>query len=156
MKVRTKISGDKIYISIFLAVTFFLSIYANVSVASDKPVTTLHDKLVWVEIAPFVQMADVTGNMGTGAHGTFGKFTPNSSTPLHKHTGAYHGVVVTGTMTNPFGDEKNPPKLIPGSYWYVPAGAEHVTACLSDTPCIFYFYADDKFDFIPIEKEVKE
>ena len=101
MKVRTKTSGDKIYISIFLAVTFFLSIYANVSVASDKTVTTPHDQLVWVEIAPFVQMADVTGNMGTGAHGTFGKFTPNSSTPLHKHTGAYHGVVVTGTMYKP-------------------------------------------------------
>jgi len=152
MKVRTKISGDKIYISIFLAATFFLSIYANVSVASDKPVTTQHDQLVWVEIAPFVQMADVTGNMGTGAHGTFGKFTPNSASPLHIHTGAYHGVVISGVMENPFSNEKNPPKLTPGSYWYVPAGAKHVTSCLSATPCLFYFYADEKFDFIPITK----
>jgi len=97
-------------------------------------------------------VATVTGDMNEGAHGTIGKFTPNSSSPLHTHSGAYHGVVISGTMTNPFGDEKNPPKLTPGSYWYVPAGAEHVTSCLSDTPCLFYFYADEKFDFIPITK----
>jgi len=153
MKAKRKTIGDKVYISIFLAVTFFLSIYTNVSAASDKPVTTQHDKLVWVEIAPFLQVATVTGDMSKGAHGTIGKFTPNSDSPLHTHTGAYHGVVISGVMTNPFGDEKNPPKLTPGSYWYVPAGAEHVTSCLSDTPCIFYFYADEKFDFIPITEE---
>lgn len=123
MKAGKKTIGNKVYISFLLAATFVLFVYANVSVASDKPVATPHDQLVWVEIAPFVQMADVTGNMGTGAHGTIGKFTPNSDSPPHTHTGAYHGVVISGVMTNPFGDEKNPPKLTPGSYWYVPAGA---------------------------------
>jgi hypothetical protein len=81
MKAGKKTIGNKVYISFLLAATFVLSIYANVSVASDKPVATPHDQLVWVEIAPFVEMADVTGNMGTGAHGTIGKFTPNSDPP---------------------------------------------------------------------------
>ena len=153
MNVVRTTAGTKVYIAAILAALFVLSFYANVTLAEDKPVATSHDQLVWVEIAPFVQMADVTGNMGTGAHGTIGKFTPNSDSPPHTHTGAYHGVVISGVMTNPFGDEKNPPKLTPGSYWYVPAGVEHVTSCLSDEPCIFYFYSDEKFDFIPIVKE---
>ncbi len=152
MKAGKKIIGNKFYVSFLLAATFVLFAYTNVSVASDQPVVKQYDQLEWVEIAPFVQMSDVTGNMGTGGHGTIGKFTPNSASPLHTHTGAYHGVVISGVMTNPFGDEKDPPKLTPGSYWYVPGGAEHVTACVSDEPCVFYFYADDKFDFIPVEK----
>jgi quercetin dioxygenase-like cupin family protein len=41
--------------------------------------------------------------------------------------------------------------MVPGSYWYVPAQAVHATACVSDTPCQFYFHADDAFDFTPVE-----
>jgi len=150
--VRTKL-GSKVYLAAILAALFVLSFYANVSIAEDKPAVVTFDQIEWVEIAPFVSMSSVNGDMMNGAHGTVGKFTPNSASPLHTHTGAYHGVVVSGVMTNPFGDEKDPPKLTPGSYWYVPAGAEHVTACVSDTPCVFYFYSDGKFDFIPVAEQ---
>jgi quercetin dioxygenase-like cupin family protein len=70
---------------------------------------------------------------------------------MHTHSGAYHGVVIKGVMTNPFEGEINPPKLPPGSYWYVPADAVHATACVSNTPCEFYFHADSAFDFTPVK-----
>ncbi len=54
-------------------------------------------------------------------------------------------------MTNPFEGDKSPPEMVAGSYWYVPAGVEHATACISDDPCAFFFYADGAFDFIPVE-----
>lgn len=54
-------------------------------------------------------------------------------------------------MTNPFEGEESPPRMGPGSYWYVPAGAVHATACVSDTPCQFYFHAESGFDFTPVE-----
>ncbi len=50
-------------------------------------------------------------------------------------------------MTNPFEGEDNPPQMGPGSYWYVPAGAVHATACVSNTPCRFFFTAEEAFDF---------
>jgi quercetin dioxygenase-like cupin family protein len=150
--VRTTL-GSKLYIAAILAALFVVAFYASVSAAEDKPAVVTFEQLEWVEIAPFISMSSVNGDMGTGAHGTVGKFKPNSATPPHTHTGAYHAVVVSGAMTNPFGDEKDPPKLTPGSYWYVPAGAEHVTACVSDTPCVFYFYSDGKFDFIPVAEK---
>jgi len=108
-------------------------------------------KRAFTEIAPFVKMAASHGDRASGAHGTFGIFRAGASSPPHTHTGAYHGVVISGTMTNPFGSEAKPPELGPGSYWYVPAGAEHVTSCISKEPCEFYFHAKDGFDFAPLE-----
>ncbi len=104
------------------------------------------------EIAPFVQMGGARGDRSHSAHGTFGLFKAGAASPPHTHSGAYHAVVLSGTMTNPFGDEKNPPEMTRGSYWYVPGGVEHVTACISAEPCLFYFHAEEAFDFTPTEQ----
>ncbi len=98
-----------------------------------------------------IEMAPAWGDRGQGAHGTFGRFKPHFQTPFHTHSGAYHAVVLSGTMTNPFADEEDPPTMHVGSYWYVPSGAVHATACVSDVPCSFYFHAENAFDFTPIE-----
>jgi len=119
------------------------------NVAQEQAIAaqTLHFKA----INPKISMATAYGDRSVGEHGTFGKFAANFITPDHTHTGAYHGVVLKGVMTNPFKGEKNPPKLTAGSYWYVPAGMDHATACVSDTPCEFYFHADGPFDFLPTQ-----
>lgn len=108
-------------------------------------------QLKFENINPMIKMATAWGDKGAEAHGTFGRFPAKFTTPDHTHTGAYHGVVIKGVMTNPFGDQKNPPKMGPGSYWYVPAGSPHATACVSTTPCEFYFHAAGPFDFMPVE-----
>jgi len=120
-----------------------------------KPVELSNSEITYKNVNEAIQMADVWGDRATGAHGTFGKFPANFDTPVHTHTFAYHGVVISGVMTNPFGDsietmEKNPPKLSAGSYWYVPAGAVHSTSCVSNTPCQFFFTSEGGFDFLPI------
>ncbi len=101
------------------------------------------------QIAPFVQMGAAWGNRQQGKHGTFGVFPGGASSPLHTHSGAYHGVVISGVMINPFEQEQSPIHMGPGGYWYVPANVEHVTACVSEEPCVFYFHADGAFDFTP-------
>ena len=118
-----------------------------------KSVALPSGAVVYKNLNKAIKMADVWGNRATGPHGTFGKFVANFETPLHTHTFAYHGVVVAGVMTNPFGKmkQKNPPKMTAGSYWYVPAGMPHSTACVSKTPCQFYFVSDGAFDFIPVK-----
>ena len=118
---------------------------------ADKDVATAAEEIVYNKINPAISMGGAYGDMTKGGHGTFGKFPANFITPVHTHSGAYHGVVISGLMTNPFKDEKSPAKMKPGSYWYVPAKSEHATACISATPCQFYFHADSKFDFHPVE-----
>jgi hypothetical protein len=102
-------------------------------------------------ITPFLSFSDAYGDRTTGAHGTFGIITANTASPSHILSAAYHGVVIKGVMTDGFNGETNPPKLAPGSYWYVPANAVHITACVSDEPCLFYTHSDAKFDFAPAE-----
>lgn len=103
------------------------------------------------QVADFVRMAPAWGDRSAGAHGTFGTMPCGASSPLHTHSGAYHAIVLGGTMTNPFGAEGDPPEMTEGSYWFVEAGAPHVTACVSQQPCLFYFHAEGAFDFAPAE-----
>lgn len=118
---------------------------------ADAPVVLPMEEQVFEPLNPMIEMAGAWGDRATGQHGTFGTFQPDFMSPFHAHTGAYHGVVIEGVMTNPFEGEANPPEMVPGSYWYVPAGVSHATACVSETPCRFYFHADESFDFIIAE-----
>lgn len=117
---------------------------------ANKETVLPQDQVDFQNINPAIRMGAAWGDRGTGQHGTFGKFPANFTTPFHTHSGAYHGVVVAGTMTNPFEGETNPPKMAAGSYWYVPANAVHATACVSTEPCQFYFHAKSAFDFKPV------
>ena len=105
------------------------------------------DKTFTPQFGP-VEFADAFGNRETGPHGTYGKFPAEFETPAHIHSHGYRAVVLKGEMTNPFVDEANPPVMTSGSFWAVEAGDEHVTACVSDTPCEFLMWGDRNFDFI--------
>ena len=123
-----------------------------------KPVFTPADQVPWHDVNPAIRFGDAFGDRATGPQGTFGTFPPNFITPVHVHTNAYHGIVLFGTMTNPMGlkGDPNAAKMGPGSYWYVPAGMPHATACISNTPCMFYMHANKAFDFTVVEKEKKD
>ena len=107
-------------------------------------------------------MVDSWGDRSTAAHGTLGVFPPGFSAPLHTHSNDYHGVVLRGEMTNPFGtdlerfldgdpaNDHGDVRLGPGSYWYVPAGSQHTTTCVGPEVCWFYFHSEALFDFAPL------
>jgi len=108
------------------------------------------DQVVFTEAAPFVEFGPAWGDMSMGAHGTFGLFPGEASSPSHIHSDEYYGIVISGTLTNPFAGEASPPQLEAGSAWSVPGDSDHVTACVSTEPCLFYFHARDAFDFTPV------
>lgn len=121
--------------------------FADAHFDATIEVTLPQEARAFKNINPAIKMAPAYGNRGIGAHGSFGQFPASFETPVHTHTGAYHGIVIKGMMTNPFTGENDPAKMAAGSYWFVPANAAHSTACVSDTPCEFYFHADSGFDF---------
>ena len=139
---------------LFATVTMSLGVAAAMPASAfdpDKPAVRPSDTIAFENINPAIEMGAAWGDRGQGAHGTFGKFPAEFRTPFHTHSGAYHGIVLAGLMTNPFQDEKDPPRMGSGSYWYVPAGAVHATACVSKEPCRFYFHAESAFDFVAVE-----
>lgn len=120
--------------------------------AQEIPVDEIAARLDEPEavVSPFAHMVTLWGDRAIGAHGTMGEFIPDGTSPSHSHSYSYHGVVLSGTMVNPFLgqpiDEARP--LEAGDYWFVPAGVDHVTACISAEPCSFYFHSEGLFDFI--------
>jgi len=101
-------------------------------------------------VSPFARMYTVWGDRSNGAHGTMGEFIPGGASPEHTHGHSYHGIVLSGTMVNPFLGQaiEDARPLQAGDYWFVPAGIDHVTACISAEPCTFYFHSEGLFDFI--------
>ncbi len=90
------------------------------------------------------------GSMGSAEHGTFGLFDASALAPVHVHSADYYGVVVSGTMTNPFNLESDPAELTRGGYWSVPAQSVHTTTCAEQESCLFYFHSRAGFDFDPV------
>jgi quercetin dioxygenase-like cupin family protein len=123
----------------------------SATAGTTEAVFTTADKVKYDVIIPNVaDFGTVYGNRETGAHGTFVKIKKGQGTPVHTHSKAYHGVVIEGVVENPVpGNQASPVKLVPGSYYFVPAGAEHITRCAQSSPtdCKTYFYQDSAFDF---------
>ncbi len=127
-------------------------VFAEMAPIADE--VLLEEEKLFVPAFPgtdAVQFADAYGDRASGEHGTFGRFPANFETPLHIHSHSYRAVVLKGEMTNPFEGEKNPPVLKPGSFWSVASETPHTTACVSETPCEFFMYGSDAFDFVPSE-----
>lgn len=116
----------------------------------ENTVLKAEDRSFFVAADP-IQFAVAAGDLQVGPQGTFGKFPANFQTPTHVHSHAYQAIVISGEMTNPFEGEENPPSMTAGSFWSVAAGAKHATACVSDTPCEFFMYASEGFDFEVVE-----
>ncbi|HUP20953.1 MAG TPA: cupin domain-containing protein [Gemmatimonadota bacterium] len=124
---------------------------AGLSAQSADPVMLDMDQVEWVEIVPGVDFGDVYGVFTEGAHGKLVRFEPGLESPPHTHSQPYHGMVLQGTVMNPYRDEADPPRMEVGDYFYVPGGMEHVTACVSEEPCLFYTHSDYAWDIEIVE-----
>lgn len=93
------------------------------------------------------QLGTVWGDDSKGAHGSFLRLPEGFVSPSHLHTGDYDAVVVEGTVTNVEAGQKATP-MGPGSYFVQRGKVNHVTSCLSKTPCLLYVTQREAFDFI--------
>jgi quercetin dioxygenase-like cupin family protein len=135
---------------VLCTLTLALALPARAQVAAPAepiaPSMMAPSAVEWVEIVPGVRFAAVYGAWDKEAHGKLISIDAGIRTPMHVHSGAYHGIVVEGIVTNPYAGEEGEVGMGPGTYWYVPGGAPHITACVSEEPCLFYTYADGAWD----------
>lgn len=122
----------------------------EVAPEADATALIAQEDLEWVEIIPGVDFAAVHGVWAEGAHAKFARFAPRLAIPVHRHTNAYHGVVVQGEVTNPYPGQDGV-VMRPGDYWHVPAGMAHSNECVSDEPCLIFTYGDALWDVEIVE-----
>lgn len=99
-------------------------------------------------------VSPVQGDFTQGAHITYLKFQPGAKTPLHTHSSDYVGIVLSGRMRH---EVKGVPVtsrvLGAGSHWFMPGTVEHVSECLQGSECVLVLIQNEKFDFLPAEKQ---
>jgi hypothetical protein len=88
------------------------------------------------------------GHVLNGHHGTFVRSPAGFVSPPHAHTEDYYAVVIEGVMANGAPDSETLP-LPSGSYYFQRGEEIHVTTCLSETDCLFFFVQPGKFVWIP-------
>ncbi|HUE95336.1 MAG TPA: hypothetical protein VMN39_01675, partial [Longimicrobiaceae bacterium] len=54
------------------------------------------DALEWVEMFPGVEFAAVFGDWSSERHGKFVRFAPGLEIPVHRHSGDFLGVMISG------------------------------------------------------------
>ncbi|MDX8348220.1 hypothetical protein SLH49_09490 [Cognatiyoonia sp. IB215446] len=108
------------------------------------------DDFAWEATPEGVAFAALQGDRFTEPYQALVKLP----SPPHVKTANMHGVMLEGEMIH-YLDNADPEaarKIGPGSYYSIAAGTPHVSACVSDTPCIAYLYQDGAFDFLPVQQ----
>ncbi len=131
----------------------FVTDLATSKKSLDLGHTRTADQIKFDPILPGdVWFGTAMGDRSKGPHGTFVKIRKGAATPAHVHSGAYRAVVLAGEVQNPIpANQANPATLTRGSYYDVPANADHITRCqkTSPTDCLTFFYQPTPFDFTP-------
>ena len=97
------------------------------------------------DAAPHV--ANANGDIWKG-HAWFWMKIKKGESPMHKHSGDYHAVLIKGQSKH-WGEGQTvaDAKVVnPGGYWFQPGGQFHGDACLADE-CLVMIHSDKKFDF---------
>jgi hypothetical protein len=108
--------------------------------------------LKWVSDpgAAGLQNAVLWGDPAKGPHGAFNKFPAGFAVPLHTHKYDLRAAVVSGTMVET--PEGGPAKeLGPGSYFFIPGGLKHSTACKAGSECIVFRESLGAWDVTPVQ-----
>ena len=106
--------------------------------------------LQWTTLPNGRQVSPVSGDMKTGAHITFIKFTPGMKTAPHIHSNDYVGIVVKGTARHYEPGKPETETVLPaGSHWAIPANVVHISECLPGSECVFAINQNAAFDVKP-------
>ncbi len=110
--------------------------------------------LPWIATPEGAEFAALEGDRFTEAYMAMVRLPAGLASPPHVKSAAMFGVVVEGTFVHRVsgGDPAADVPLGPGSYYHIPAGLPHVSACVSDTPCVAFLYQDGAFDFNVVEQ----
>lgn len=134
----------------------FASAVVLTSLASQtlaEPIRLLnsHD-FEWQTTPEGVAFAALEGDRFSEAYQALVRLPAGTISPPHLKTANMFGVMLEGEMIHyALGDNPEAARRMgPGSFYSIAAGTAHISACVSDTPCVAYLYQDGAFDFLPV------
>ncbi len=110
--------------------------------------------LNWISTPEGVAFAALEGDRNAGPYQAMVRLPSGISSPLHVKSANMFGVMIQGEMIHVAqgADARDALRVGPGAFYKIPRGLAHVSACVSDVPCIAYLFQDGSFDFVPVSQ----
>jgi quercetin dioxygenase-like cupin family protein len=108
------------------------------------------EQMAWRKQAPNLpqQLTTLWGDRDRdGGFGQLIELPPGFRSPLHAHSGDYHGVLIKGAWLHEDAAGKGT-TVVPGSYVRQAGGEMHVDACVSKEPCLLFLFQYSRADVI--------
>ena len=137
---------------ILLASTIF-ALLAPLSVLADQIILIEESELAWETTPQGVAFAALQGDRFQESYQAMVKLPAGTVSPPHMKSANMYGVMLQGAMLHyaSDGDPATAQKIGPGSFYKIPGGMAHISACISAEPCVTYLYQDAAFDFVPVQ-----
>jgi len=122
--------------------------------ASETPGITLipAPDMAWTITPEGVAFAALQGDRFAGPYQAMVRLPAGISSPLHVKSANMFGVMIQGEMIHIIdgADKDKALRVGPGGFYNIPKGLAHISACVSELPCIAYLFQDGAFDFVPV------
>jgi hypothetical protein len=127
-------------------------LFVPISVNAEQ-ITLLDSKdYVWETTPEGVAFAALQGDRFTESYQALVRLPAGRVSPPHIKSANMYGIMLQGEMIHyAMGDNPDTARKIgPGSFYSISSGTAHISACVSDLPCVAYLYQDGAFDFLPV------
>ncbi|WP_195820202.1 cupin domain-containing protein [Roseobacter sp. MH60115] len=134
--------------------TLAFTLSAAATVASGEGIElTAAGSFDWETTAEGVAFAPLQGDRFSESYQAMVRLPAGLVSPPHVKSANMFGVMLQGEMIH-YVQGADPAQAQPigaGSFYRIPRGLPHVSACVSADPCIAYLYQDGAFDFLPVQ-----
>lgn len=128
-------------------------LFASQPVHAGQITLMNEDDYVWETTPEGVAFAALQGDRFAEPYQALVRLPGGTVSPLHVKSANMFGVVLQGKMLHYASgeDPTSASQIGPGSFYRIPHDLAHISACISQDPCVTYLYQDGAFDFTPVD-----
>lgn len=130
------------------------SIFAPLPSQAQQITILAASDYVWETTPEGVAFAALQGDRFAEPYQALVRLPGGTISPPHVKSATMSGILLQGEMVHyAEGDDPDAAKTIgAGAFYRISGGVAHISACVSETPCVAYLYQDGRFDFLPVKQ----
>jgi hypothetical protein len=137
----------------FLA-SLVASLIAPLSADAEQITLLKAEDYVWETTPEGVAFAALQGDRFVESYQALVRLPGGTISAPHVKSANMFGIMLHGEMIH-YANGEDPDaarRIGAGSFYRISSGLAHISACVSDEPCVAYLYQDGAFDFLPVEQ----
>lgn len=139
---------------LLLSVSVIATLLTSISASAEQITLLDSNDFKWETTPEGVAFAALQGDRFNASYQALVKLPAGTVSPPHVKSANMYGVMLQGEMVHYANGENQETarKIGPGAFYSISSGTAHVSACVSDVPCVAYLYQDGAFDFLPVQQ----